>query len=180
MGAVSSARIPAIRTVLGGLRISRTELYDLSLLRFWHGRLFILEFQRDIKLNYLGHNILLILVRARCEPIGKIRAKTTPPFLLIHLRRILCPVYFFTLRKRHDFVLASSPRFDQTRSAARSKAGAAQVFKDSCRANTNYVPWARSPRCSTRSHWRQFASHQLAGLARIRSCLPAGGQASTN
>jgi hypothetical protein len=30
--------------VLSGLRIRNTELYDLSFLQFWHGRLFFLEF----------------------------------------------------------------------------------------------------------------------------------------
>jgi hypothetical protein len=44
MGAVQTARIPAIRLVLGGLGIRGTELYDLSLLRIGLGRLFILEF----------------------------------------------------------------------------------------------------------------------------------------
>ena len=68
-------RISAIRTVLGGLRIRRTELYDLSFLRFWHRDLFILKSLRNIKLNYLGHNILLILVRARCEPIEKLESR---------------------------------------------------------------------------------------------------------
>ena len=59
----------AIRMVLGGLGIRSTELYGLSFLRIWLGRLFFLESCRDIKLNYPGHNILLIVERARCEPI---------------------------------------------------------------------------------------------------------------
>lgn len=43
MGAVQTARIPAIPMVLGGLGIGSTELYDLSFLRIWLGRLFFLE-----------------------------------------------------------------------------------------------------------------------------------------
>jgi len=50
--------------VLGGLGTRSTELYDLSILRIRLGLLFFLEPWRDIKLNYLGHNILLIGERA--------------------------------------------------------------------------------------------------------------------
>jgi len=38
-------------------------------LRIWLGRLFFLESCRNIKLKYPGHNILLIVERARCAPI---------------------------------------------------------------------------------------------------------------
>jgi hypothetical protein len=71
------SRLPEYRNphALGGLGIRRTELYDLSFLRIWLGRLFFLESCRDIKLNYPGHNILLIVERARCEPIEKLESR---------------------------------------------------------------------------------------------------------
>src|SRR6476646_8901162 len=52
------------RIVSGRLGTRSTELYDLSILRIRLGLLFFLEPWRDIKLNYLGHNILLIGERA--------------------------------------------------------------------------------------------------------------------
>ena len=42
-GVVQTARVLAIRIVLGRLGTRSTELYDLSILRIWLGLLFFLE-----------------------------------------------------------------------------------------------------------------------------------------